>query len=390
MSEPVVAVMLVLMLVAAGEAASILSRARVPMLLVVMLGYLVLIWTGVFPKTILDTATLGTFGAVMVAPLIIHMGTIIPFKVLKGQVKAIVIALSGMVLATVLLLVLVPPMFGYPAAVASAGPITGGIIAFIITSTKLKEMGMVNIISIPALILAVQGLVGMPLAAHFLRKYANKLKSSIDPVALEQVAASAEVASAAPSASKTWIPEKFQTHSILLLQLFIGGGLAIFIGKITGVSYSVWALVIGIVGAYFKFYQPKMMEKANSFGIAMVGLVFFVASSMNDVTPSMFAHSVLKVVIIMLIGIVGIIAGGYVAAKLLKWDINKGIAVALTALFGFPGDYFLCDEVSRSIEGTEKEKELIFNELMTPMLVGGFTTVTTASIVVASILMKTL
>ncbi|RLQ94058.1 hypothetical protein [Falsibacillus albus] len=390
MNEPVIAVMLMLLLVAAGEVVSIVSRARVPMLLVVMLGYLMLIWTGVFPKTLLENATLGTFGALMVAPLIIHMGTIVPLRVLKSQWQAIVIALVGMLTATVLLLAFVTPLFGYTAAVASAGPITGGIIAFIITSGKLKALGMTGVIAIPALIIAVQGLIGMPLAAFFLRRYAAKVKEAIDREGMEQVAAAVETVEEAGVEGTSLLPKKYHTHSILLLQLFIGGAIAVLLGKATGVSYSVWALLIGIVGAYTKFYQPKMMEKANSFGISMVALIFFIVASMNDVTPSMFAHSVVKVFIILIIGIIGIIGGGIAAAKFLKWDYNKGIAVALTALFGFPGDYFLCEEVSRSAAEKEEERSLIFNEILMPMLVGGFTTVTTASIIIASILMNTL
>lgn len=74
----------------------------------------------------------------------------------------------------------------------------------------------------------------------------------------------------------------------------------------------------------------------------------------------------------------------------MKWDLNKGVPVALTALFGFPGDYIICEEVSRSVADNEKERQAIFNEILTPMLVGGFTTVTTASIVIASILVQTL
>ena len=389
MSEPVVAILCILVVLVVGEMISILTRARVPMLLVSMLGYLIMLWTGVFPKTLLDTSTLGTFGAIMVAPLIIHMGTLIPFKIIKSQVKAIIIAISGMIVATLLLLAVISPLFGYATAVSSAGPVTGGIISFIITTAKLNEIGLSGLVTIPALILAIQGLIGMPLAAYFLRRYANKVKKSIDENTFTEVAATGESA-APPAVRKTWIPEKYQSNMILIFQLFLGGALAIVIGNITGISYSVWALIIGIIGTYFGFYQQKMMERANSFGIAMVALIFYCMASMNDVTVKLFVSALPKVAVIMVVGIVGIIAGGYVAAKLCKWDINKGIAVALTALFGFPGDFFLCEEVSRSVGENKKERDVIFNELMTPMLVGGFTTVTTASIVIASILVNTL
>lgn len=64
--------------------------------------------------------------------------------------------------------------------------------------------------------------------------------------------------------------------------------------------------------------------------------------------------------------------------------------MALTALFGLAGDFLLCQEVSRSVGRTEGERAAVLDEILTPMLVGGFTSVTTASIFVASILVQTL
>jgi energy-converting hydrogenase Eha subunit F len=49
-----------------------------------------------------------------------------------------------------------------------------------------------------------------------------------------------------------------------------------------------------------------------------------------------------------------------------------------------------CEEISRSVGRTEEEREGILDEILTPMLVGGFTTVTTSSILVASVLVSTL
>ncbi|GAA0335239.1 hypothetical protein GCM10008967_27610 [Bacillus carboniphilus] len=390
MNDPIIAVLCILGVMVVGEAVSILTRARVPMLLVAMLGYMVLIWTGVFPKEILTTATLGTFGAVMVAPLIIHMGTLIPFKVLKGQVKTVMIALIGMVGSVVLIVAIISPLFGYSTAVSAAGPLAGGTIAFIITTQKLTEMGLASLIAIPALIVAVQGLVGMPIANFFLRRFANNVKKEINQPGYAEVAATAESFMNPEESKKSLIPKKFQTPTVLLFQLFLAGVVANFLGKVTGVNFSVWCLLLGIAGAYFKFFQPKMLERANSFGISMVALIFFIMVPMTDVTPSMFAKSLGVVLVIMVVGIIGIVGGGYIASKIFKWDYNKAIAVALTALLGFPADYIVCEEVSRSVGENEKEEKAIFNEIVTPMLVGGFTTVTTGSIVIASILMNTL
>ncbi|WP_284286210.1 hypothetical protein [Alicyclobacillus fastidiosus] len=46
--------------------------------------------------------------------------------------------------------------------------------------------------------------------------------------------------------------------------------------------------------------------------------------------------------------------------------------------------------MSRSESGDESERQRLFDEILSPMLVGGFTSVTIASIIIASIVMSTL
>lgn len=390
MSDPVVTTTLILLLLGAGEFVSILTKARVPMLLVVVIGYLILLWTGIFPGDMVGNSTLSAFGAMMVAPLIVHMGTLVPFKLLKSQVKSVLIALSGIVMAVILVLAVVPFVFDYSSAVAGVGPLTGGTIAFVLTVEKLQELDLSSLIVVPALVIASQKLIGMPLASFFLRRHAKHVKETICTEEMMEQTPDDKLDYFEKNKKKTWIPEQYQTSILLLLQVFIGGSLAVILGDLTGINYSLWALFIGIVGALFGFYNTKMLDRANSFGIAMVGLIIFTIGSMDDVTPSMFLGYIPLVITIMLVGSIGIIVGGIISSKLLKWNLNKGIPVALTALFGFPADYLLCEEVSRSIADNSKEEKLIFDEILTPMIVGGFTTVTTGSIVVVSILIQTL
>ena len=44
-----------------------------------------------------------------------------------------------------------------------------------------------------------------------------------------------------------------------------------------------------------------------------------------------------------------IVIGGFIATKLLRWRAPLGMSVALTAMYGFPADYLLTNEVARSI-----------------------------------------
>src|SRR5699024_5214094 len=215
-------------------------------------------------------------------------GTLVPFKLLKSQIKSVVIALSGIVAAVILVLTLIPILFDYASAVAGIGPLTGGTIAFVLTAEKLQELSLTSLVTIPALVIAIQGMIGMPLAANFLRRHAKHVKATTCTEAAMEAAADTDDEDIDDEKNKSWIPKQYQTSMLLLLQLFVGGSLAIVLGNLTGVSYSLWALVIGILGSVCGFYNSKMLERSNSFGIAMAGLIIYTLGAMNDITPSMF------------------------------------------------------------------------------------------------------
>ncbi|UOQ91551.1 hypothetical protein MUO14_13280 [Halobacillus shinanisalinarum] len=120
-NEPVVAAMIILALIAMGEIISILTRARVSMFLMAIIGYLLLIWTGIIPKGLIGDSKFVEVGAVLgTAPIIIHMGTLIPLKAIRSQWKAVATSLIGIIFGAGLVLLLISMVYGYKTAVAGA------------------------------------------------------------------------------------------------------------------------------------------------------------------------------------------------------------------------------------------------------------------------------
>ena len=382
--SPLVATVLVFALIAFGEWLSIVSRARVPMLLTAMVGFMLLTWTGIFPDNILESSQFAALGAILIGPAIVHMGTLIPMKVLREQYRAVIISLAGVVVAAILIFTIIPFLFNFETAVAGMGPISGGVVAMIITTEKLKELDLGTVALIPALIVAFQGLIGMPLALNFMRSYAKRLLGTIDDGTFTPM--NAQLAEELEESKKLGPVRSSMT--IRLFLVFVVGALGVVLGSVTPINYSIWCLLFGIIGAKIGFLEQESLVKANSFTLTLVGIMFVVIGSMAGVSPQDVMTQLPAVAAIIILGTAGIALGGYVGAKLVKWDPLKGMPVALTALFGFPGDYLLCEEVARSTARTKDEEKLIFNELLTPMLIGGFTTVTVASVFIAGILVS--
>ena len=390
--QPIYIVLILVAIIALGEVFSLSSRAKIPTLLVVIATTFILLQTGVLPESFIEASTFVAAGSVLVPVLIVHLGTLIPLSVMKKQYKAVLITLMGLCISVVSMLAIITLFFDYSTAVAGAGPLTGGIIAYIVTSEGLTEAGFTTLAAIPVCVFALQNLIGMPLTSTLLSKYAVKIREGNG---MEEAAASEEMVEGGllggEQEKKLLLPERFmQSNFFLLFLLFIGGALATWLGNITGINYSLWALAIGVTGAALRFYPDRALDRSNSAGISMVALIIVVINSLVGITWSQVVSSIVPVLFIIVIGTAGLIIGGILGGKIFNWDKTKSIPVVLTALYGFPGDYLIVEEVSRSVGRDESEQKRIMNELVAPMLIGGFTSVTVGSIIIASILVGTL
>lgn len=377
--EPIIATVMVFALLAAGEIISIVTRARIPMLMTAMIGYLLLTWTGVFPAEILEWSTLPALGALLIGPLIVHMGTLMRFSVLQKQWRAVVISLSGLAGALVLVLTIVTLIFGFPVAASGVGPISGGVVALLITTERLQSLGLTSLIVIPVMVQALQGAVGMPLSTFFMKKYGKKFVNG----EVDSTKTAGGVEADRP------VRFKMMANNIIKLFLvFVLASIGVVLGDVTGVHFTIFCLIFGILALNFNIFPKSVLNSANSFSFMMVALIFVIIGSMGGITPGDVVENLPGVVTILGLGILGILVGGYIGSKIVGWHPYKGMPVALTALFGFPGDYIICEEVSRSEARTPEEEEALFQELVTPMLIGGFVTVTVASVFIASIVMN--
>jgi len=389
MIQPLLGLLILVSIVAFGDIISNLTKARIPMLAVALLTYMLLAWAGM-PKDLLEIAHVERFAGVMVPILVVHMGTMLPFEKLKEQWKAVLISLGGVAGIVILCLGLGTVLFGYPSSVAAVGPLTGGLIAGIITMEGLDAAGFSTLVVITGVSLAIQGFIGMPLASNILKKRASKIKTNSGS-RNESKYQSSEIEDQKGLIS--FIPDKYFSNIIILLFAIAGGTAAVYLEGLTrgAIDSSIFALIIGILGSYFGFFHRNILDKSNSFGITMLLLLVYVLPMMmNRVTPEMFTTMIGRIIILMVLGSVGMIAGSYSIGRLVGWKWSLSIPVASTAFYGFPGNYLLCKEVARTVGKYQKHEEAIMDELLSPMLVGGYTTITTSSIIIASVLVGTL
>ena len=61
------------------------------------------------------------------------------------------------------------------------------------------------------------------------------------------------------------------------------------------------------------------------------------------------------------------------------------LSIALNALYGFPPNFILTNDAIKALTDDPAEREHLTGQMMPKMLVGGFTTVTIASVIIGGI-----
>ncbi|WP_019174784.1 hypothetical protein [Brevibacterium ravenspurgense] len=383
----VFAATIVLAFIALGEVASIWSRARIPGLLVAMLGVFAVAKIGIIPDTVIDDSQLLVVYSVLVTALLVHMGSLIPLPTMLKQWRSVVIALSGMAVAVLLLWALITPIFGFAHFVAGAGPLAGGIVATGITTEGLKAHDLApSLVVLPAMVLMLQSLPAMPLTNFLLRKFAIKIRDSGE---LEKLAAEMKAGEEKDAQKKTLVklPTVLVDNELFMLfVVMVGASVATALSIPTQIPSSILGLLIGIVATALGLTPQRVLEKSSSFGIAMAGVIAVVMAPLVEASVKDVIAALLPVVVILIIGVTGIVVGGLAATKLLRMRGGLGMSVALTAMYGFPADYLLTNEVARSVGRDDDERKALLDVMLPPMLVGGFTSVSAGSVVIASVL----
>ena len=377
-----------------GDAVSNLTKAWIPSVFVTAVVLLIGYWT-VIPQTVVSDSMLIPFGSTIgIYLLLVHMGTIISLKQLAEQWKTIVLCLAGLAGMCLCSWFIAIPIIGREFVVAGLPPLTGGIVAAVTMQTAAQEKGLEAAALFAIAMYCVQGFAGYPLTAVCLQLEGKKLLKGyranggkIDKSAIDKANAH-EKGTAAETTKKKLIPalpEKWNGPVMIFLKMGIIAWLAVLVGKWTGISGAVWALILGVIGTTLGFLDVNSLNKANSYGIIMFALMMYVFDGLKTATPAMLGAVIGPMVILIVIGVAGMALFEFIVAKLLKVDFALALANGLTALYGFPPNAIITENTCKALGETPEEFDYLMSEMYPSMIVGGFTTVTITSVIIAGI-----
>ena len=391
------ALVLVLLILFAGDVVAVRTKAWVPSIFISAVLFLVGYWT-FFPENIVEIAGIPSVVATMLMYLLItNMGTLLSLKELGRQWKTILIALSGIVGIIVFLFAIGTVLFDFQTVVVAIPPLVGGVVSALIMSEGASEAGLASLSVFAIVIYVVQGFAGYPLTSIVLKQEGRRILGLYRSGKLEENALAAKSEATEESTAKEAnelrlfkkLPAKYNTDFFKFFRLALVAYLAYLVSTllnpIVEISPFVLCLLFGVLAASIGFLEKQPLQKANGFGFAILGLMLFIFDGLKRATPSMMLEILYPMIGVIVIGVVGMYVFSWIAGKLLKVSSRMAFAVSLTALYGFPADYIITNEVIKSLTEDETERELLTNRMLPPMLVGGFITVTIVSVVLAGI-----
>ena len=272
------------------------KRTPSSVLLFASVTFLILFWTGVVPTTLFTDAGLIAISNMMTGIFIVNMGTLLDFKEFVSQWKTVVLGLAIVIVGGILMFFAARPVLGNNFAVALVGPITGGWVSAVVVNDAIKALGSPDSLKLAGvlatIIVAVQGIIGYPLAAAFLRGEAKRLVKGYNAGTVKWTRTVFEGDEAAQTAvvKKKLIPPlaaKYQTPFVLLGKACLVSLLSFWISNLTGgvVHRYVVCLIMGVVAQEIGFLEHDVMKKSNCYGIGLVICMVSILVFLTAVTP---------------------------------------------------------------------------------------------------------
>lgn len=386
-------VMLFLML---GEWVSSLTHTYIPSVFMTAVLFVLGYWT-FLPKDVVTTASFGTnFSTICVGLLLVHLGTLMSLKKLLEQWRAVCIALLGVCGTLILTLTIGTLIFDWHTVVAAIPPLTGGLVSALLMTDGLKAQGIQTLVALPVSMFIFHSLFGYPLISWLLKKEGGRLVNEYQKQPVKQTAPTGLDNDSNENNLFKKMPAKYQTSAFILVKVALiaalSSGLSIALKTYLHIDLNsnVICLIFGVLAHQVGFLESDVLTKAGVYNWLMYGLLAYIFAQLSLTTPHQMGTIIVQIIVLIMLGLLGMFIASSLLAKPFKMTWQMAYACSLTSLCGFPADYVITSEVSHEVANNKEEEAYLMENMMPKMLVGGFATVSVASIIIASVFLKLL
>lgn len=382
-----------LALFAIGDFLGVFTKARVSSVFVALLLFLVGFMTGIIPKNIIEQAGLTQISKWATGYVVFNMGTKINMKQLIEEWRTIVVSLIAMIVAVISLFA-ISPIIGREAAIVTIPIINGGLIATQIMTDAAMAKGFALVAGLGTIVYAVQKFVGTPPASFHGLREAEKMLVEFRANKESSVSNKKKNDETNKKDTKNTFYETYDKYFTDFICLGIAGlfvWFSSYLGKVTPINYSIWALVLGATTGGIGLLPPSILDKGKASGLLQMAIFASIIPSLAQITLSDLTSLGWQTLVIFVAALAGIYIFLYV---LPTWKIigsrDLAVGIAMAQLLGFPATFLIANEIATAVAKTPEEKDHVLSRIMPAYVVAGFVTVTSLSIIMAGILVKLL
>ena len=392
------AVFAVLLLFFVGDLVGALTKAKISSMFVIMMGFLVLFLSGIYPANIMEISGFAGLAKLGQYFLLFNMGTSVDVNALKREWRTVLCAVIGMA-AAILGCAVAIPLIGKEFALAAAPVVNGGIVATTTMVEACDNLGLDTAAALATFIYAVQKFIGTLPASNCGLSVANKLveeirsKHAADP----NYSWYNELAGSSAAEKKTYFWEKFRKYYTTFICLAVAAAILLlseFLGKLCQgwVNMSIWCMVLGIICRNTGLVPPNILRdfaKANGF-FSFLSLCTIIPSLAKVDLSQLPTIGFAAVVIFVAVIAFTVIIFCFTPAWKIVGSKQLSIGIAMCQMIGYPGTELVATEITNAVAQTAEERDAVTNKIQTAYVISGFTSVTILSVFIASFLAKLL
>ncbi len=337
----------------------------------------------VIPANLIDlsglVALIPTFG---MALILTNLGSTLDLNELLKEWKTIIVALVGVAGIILLCFTAGSALFGREYALTAVSPISGGIVANMVVSEAANEAGRPDLASFSAAVMALQMLVGLPLASFFLSKamarFLKKGGHRLDTLSTQR---------RIDLRLLPQTPKAIDTQTAHFARLALVAALAQAVSSLTGLNATIAYLLFGALGSATGVLERNSLKKAGGDGVMLLATYAYCSASFVTMTLTQFLSILGPIFGLLLLSAAGIALCSIAVGLLFKWDPCLSVAVGMCCMLGYPVTYAVAMEaVNGAAYGknyTEAELQRMTDYVLPKMLISGVATVSVASVVLA-------
>lgn len=367
-----------------GDVISAKTKGFFSSVLVVSAIYIVGYLTNLIPTdTLANTGLLVIVNNFAMSLIVTNLGTMININQLLSEWRTILICLFGLACLGVACILFGTPIYGKEYALAAFPPIAGGFPATIMVENAATAASHPDIGAFAWLILPLQLFVGIPIATIILRNYCQHIVKT-DTFKNYQIGSS----SIKTNINLRFIPalpQKYNTPNVVLMKLLLITYLSTLVSGLTGIPAAIFCLIFGVLFTEIGFLDRNSLQGSGMMNFIMFCMIAAAPNSFVSLTPESLGGMLVMTAFFLIIGAIALGIGGALFGKLFRVDPRMGATMSLNAMFGFPFNLMITDDIIRGLQLSENDSAKLREMVLPKMVVAGFTSVTIASVVIAGI-----